>query len=177
MTNLNIGQLIIEKQERDAIHVAVAPVVAKEKLFAGQDIGFVDDSFISAGAVKPFVGIVDPFLKQPVFPGQEFWMFIYPNTITSLRHEWTHPLFKPAETENLVSKSVDWVTEFAKSEYLTYEEILIAATNYLNSGDYLCDGGKWEGSSVPDEFWEHYGSITGRKTNEDERGSFFSCSC
>jgi hypothetical protein len=39
------------------------------------------------------IGIVDPFLDQPVRPGEEFWVFVYPNTITGMRHYWQHPAF------------------------------------------------------------------------------------
>lgn len=76
-----IGKLQDENAQRDAIHIAVAPVVAGGDLLPGESIGLVN------GTAKPVtspIGIVDPFLKDTVLKGERFLMFLYPNTITSI---------------------------------------------------------------------------------------------
>lgn len=86
-----VGKLIEDNAaRRDAIHVAVAPVEAAEDLLPGQHVGLVVGK-ASAG-VEP-IGVVDPFLTATILKGQRFWLFLYPNTVTSLRHVWTHPAF------------------------------------------------------------------------------------
>ena len=96
MSDLNIGKLIEEDQKKDAIHIAVLPVVALEKLNPGQPIAINKHivngvEFYGASSIGKSLGIIDPFLKEPVNAGQKCWMFMYPNTITSLKHDWTHP--------------------------------------------------------------------------------------
>lgn len=105
-----LGTILNEDPGRDAVHVAVMPVVAIEDLQPGQHIG-PDGSPAPANVVvgvssKAIIktGIVDPFLKQTVRKGERFFMFMYPQTITSLRHEWTHPLFKDASREELSAR-------------------------------------------------------------------------
>lgn len=92
-----LGTIIGEGEKRDAIHLAVEPIAAGVKLHAGQDVGIFNGKAYPAGTVKSaqfkLVGIVDPFLKQPVFPDEKFWLVVYPRQITSLRHVWTHPDF------------------------------------------------------------------------------------
>ena len=93
----NLGRLITDgDRRRDAVHVAVAPVTAAERLTPGQQVGFVHpgDTELVGPAENP-IGVVDPFLREDVQPGQRFWLFLYPNTVTSLRHVWTHPAFAP----------------------------------------------------------------------------------
>jgi hypothetical protein len=80
-----IGKLIEAGQQRDAIHIAMAPVVAAELLRPGQRIAFEAHSMERVRAFGTTIGIVDPFLTEPVKPGQRFWMLLNPNTITSLR--------------------------------------------------------------------------------------------
>jgi hypothetical protein len=99
-TTPNLGAAPGEDARRDAVHIAVAPMVAAARLLPGQHVGLLDDGRVYAND-KP-IGIVDPFLTESVLPGQRFWLFLYPGTITSLRHVWTHPAFTvkiPLKTE------------------------------------------------------------------------------
>ena len=132
------------------------------------------------------IGIVDPFLASPVKPKQRFWMFLYPNTITSLRHHWVHPDFSEApqtssapENTSVTDACKRWVAEFAASMGYTYDHLMDAARNFAKYGEYTMDNSEsyrdadysqWE------KFWNQYEAITG-ETVEDHSGTIFSCSC
>ncbi len=87
-----LGQLLSGNERRDAVHVAIAPVQAGTELRPGQRIGLLEGK---AYANAETIGIVDPFLVFPVPKGEWFYLWLYPNTVTSLRHVWTHPAFTP----------------------------------------------------------------------------------
>jgi hypothetical protein len=87
-----LGTIIGEGAGRDAIHLAVEPVIASERLLAGQDVYLLPDGRAAKGKDNA-VGIVDPFLRQSVKEGDKFWLVVYPRQITSLRHVWSHPAF------------------------------------------------------------------------------------
>jgi len=186
----HIGEIIDETARRDAVHFALAPVIAAERLSPGQHIGFVGENTVGPMTNKP-LGIVDPFLPGPVNKGDRFWMFLYPNTITSLRHEWSHEAFDTEEKDpvianyvltdklpydDFISNSKTWLTEFAWTADISYDELMNAAKDSIEHGEYLSDGGKWEGFHTPSEFWRHYEIVTGKPV-EDHDANFFSCSC
>jgi len=192
MSSLGLGKLIESEQHRDAIHVAVAPVVAAEKLYPGQDIGFTEDSTVFVERCDKPIGIVDPYLKSPVYPDQSFWMFLYPETITSLRHEWTHPAFE-AKSEPLPVKQVDspsrsdaeqWMRDFAEQASVTFDEAIQAGKNAVVHGDYLIQDGFesarnaiLSGDNLT-KYWDAFQIITGMTvTAEDREHYVFSCSC
>jgi hypothetical protein len=163
--NLKLGQIITTPQQPDAIHIAVAPVVAAVRLQPGQHIGFV--SVDTVGPTRENIGIVDPYLTQAVKPGERFWMFLYPYTITSLRHEWSHPAMPTPPI----------CQYFADEVGLSFDAVMDGAIDHLDNGGYLTDGGRWEGQGVPDRFWDAFEHITGRRVGRGDRYSFFSCSC
>jgi hypothetical protein len=112
---------------RDAIHIAVEPVVAGERLHPGAHITVVKGVAYNADTEdeEPPLGIVDPFLTKPIRKGQRFWFLMYPRMVTSLRHVWAHPSFPdeegtPAEVpavDHSPAAQVDRVIEArAKSE-------------------------------------------------------------
>ncbi|AHC56542.1 hypothetical protein JJJA_0026 [Achromobacter phage JWDelta] len=89
-----LGMIHFKPEHRDAIHLAVEPVIAGEELKPGQHIGMVDGfAFGKAPNLVRLVGIVDPFLPRNVKQGEKFWLVIYPRMVTSLRHVWEHPDF------------------------------------------------------------------------------------
>lgn len=174
-----LGSIIDDQAGRDAIHLAVEPVVAGQRLSPGQDVGFLADGTV--GDCDEPLGIVDPFLSSVVRKGQRFWLVVYPRKITSLRHVWSHPGFrdetvKPGDLAEK-NRSEVWMRQFANQYGVTLGRIMEYAERYVDHGDYWWGGQELEGESVPGEFWDHYEVISGKPVKSSDRGSFFSCSC
>lgn len=173
---------IIQDGGRDAIHLAVEPVIAGETLYPGQHIGLLNGK--ATGKGTKLVGIVDPFISGKVFEGDKFWLIVYPRQITSLRHVWEHPDFEkelplPLKT---IDASIKWMTEWAKihmsSDYYGYGDNLTDEKAYANAIDagHNKHLGPYEGADeyIDNEWWNHWENITGCKGSRD---SYFSCSC
>lgn len=177
-----IGKIIDETAGRDAIHLAVEPVIAGASLNPGQDIGLRDGKAFPS---RPYVGIVDPFLSKAVQEGERFWLVVYPRQITSLRHVWEHPSF-PSAVDPVLNRtgaahaaSVEWMRNYAEEIDETVNALMNAATSKLDHGNWFYgnDSGKFEGESVHPDFWHHYQVITGRIVAPDDQENFFTCSC
>jgi hypothetical protein len=188
---------IPDNSGRDAIHLAVEPVIAGEMLGAGARIKITDGKAY-AEYTDAAIGIVDPFVAGPVRPGDRFWLVVLPRTITSLRHVWSHPLFpeEPASSyhadadEHYVaddpkSSSERWIADFAAKIDQTVPRLMRAAEDWLESregggwGDYTYDNTEaykdhWD--KFP-EFWKHYEIVKGVEVPEKDKESFFTCSC
>ncbi len=176
-----LGTIIDESAGRDAIHLAVEPVIAAEKLRPGEHVGFIKGG---VGRCDKPIGIVDPFVVG-VKKGERFWLVLYPRTITSLRHVWTHPEFPDAKVPEVKTttasdtkaESIRWLESYAASIPVRYDELIENAGYYLEDEEYWCQGSRFDGVYLADEFWNHYQIVTGKSVPEDKRNSFFSCSC
>lgn len=171
-----LGTIIGEGEQRDAIHLAVLPVVSGARLYPGQSIDAKDG--IATPAVKG-LGIVDPFLAGAVQPEQRFWMVLRPRIIKSLRHVWTHPdlpdepgVHAPGDEK---SAAMAAITSIGSGLGYSADELIEGAIGHLDAGEYMSTGA--HDIDLPDEFWPHFEAATGRKVPGDKRYSFFSCSC
>ena len=170
----SLGKIITQGNTRDAVHIAVASVTAIKQLFPGEHIGVSAEGV--AGPSEHPIGIVDPFLTAPVKASEQFWMFLYPNTITSLRHEWTHPAFVVAAVK---STSELWIEAFAAELDQTYSRLMNIAQLFVEQGDYTYDNEeiyKDVDSSKWPMFWQHFQIVTGTIVS-DLSAVPFTCSC
>lgn len=178
-----LGTLIDDTAGRDAIHIAVEPVVAAISLYPGQDIGLTADGARPVGDGVKGIGVVDPFLSGVVYPGQRFWLLVYPRTITSLRHVWEHPGFdNDAVPFDRKVASEQWLRDFCeRSDCPSYESVIGAAIDNRGGSygdfEYLHFSGIDAHGDIPPEFWDHVEIVTGQTVPSDERGTYFSCSC
>lgn len=173
-----MGHLIPEGTQRDAVHIAVAPVVSDSDLMLapGQPITFARTSdtehVIATYMAGNPIGIVDPYLKTFVRKGDRFLMFLMPMSTTSLRHQWTHPAFGeeiPLKLTTLI-ESEAWLRRWADDHDVGYEELLCAGDASRHTGLQLNNT-----LEVPDNVWDHVEVVTGRKVKH--RHEYFSCSC
>jgi hypothetical protein len=204
MMDPQFGQLVPADfpDERDAIHIATFAAYAAEDLEPGDHVGLTtpEPDVVGKSEIAP-IGIVDAFLTETVKKGERFWVFLYPGTIKSLRHSWTHPGID--KKQKLIDALTPWhqrMQQFATSlgnrdreedwneeieEYevinegtpITVDDVLEAAKAYLETGEYWNEGGLFEGRGLYPEFWTDFEIITGIPVPENDRNNFFTCSC
>lgn len=188
---------IPDNSGRDAIHLAVEPAIAARAFIAGMKVRIEDGKAIPASD-DDATGIVDPFVTGIVQPGQRFWLVVLPRTITSLRHVWSHPLFpdEPASSyhneadehyvaDDAKAASERWIAQFASDIDQTVNRLMEAADLWLETsngsgwGEHTYDNSesyKTHWDKFP-EFWKHYEIVKGTTVPEDDKTSFFTCSC
>jgi hypothetical protein len=177
-----IGTLLGEGVGRDAIHIAVAPAVAGRRLLPAQRVELVDGKAVPA--TGDALGVVDPYLDV-VMPGERFFIFLLPNTITSLRHAWTHPAFADEGAPERISdtdhksKSKAWIVEHANALGLSADVLMEDAQEWLRYEEHTVQHGseRWRDTFNPTEFWHHYEIVTGAVVEAEKKRSFYCCAC
>lgn len=183
-----IGKRLTGGERRDAVHFAVIPITVKGFLRSGERVKLVEgrtDLVETWGYDdKACVGVIDPFLTCGyVADGDRCWLFLLPNTITGLRHEWDHPAFAPQPSPvgfpaDLTAReySEKWLRGFAEKYETSYRELISGAT----SGEGVAFGDDLEYSDFQpgSEFWHHMEIVSGQRFSEDHiTATPFRCSC
>lgn len=177
-TQFLLGKLVIGDPGRDAIHIAVVPVVAARKLSPGQRAGLNDAGKAVPGGVLA-LGVVDPFLVRDVLSGEKFFLFLMPNTITSLKHKWTHPAFPESQsglTETFAAEA--WLRDYAWRNNTDYDYLIQSAKD----GNDICFGNEQDDlnsdAGLRNEFWNNLELVTGQQMTEEQRATeWFGCAC
>lgn len=181
-----IGKFHTQELPRDAIHIAVCPVGAGCTLCPGQAICFKEGSkSIVMDAGGDYIGIVDPYLKvDKVSKGMMFYMFLNPNSVTSLSHSWTHPAFADANDK---AKAEKWLKDITEHGYSYEDDSSITSFDYavssFKSGDipYFSDTFTDKLNVSPEmrkKYWDMLEVYTGKMATEEQRNlEYFSCSC
>lgn len=174
MENPKLGRTPRLNDGRDAVHVAIMAVIADITLLPGQHVGLTSKHRATTETTK-MVGIVDPFLTKPVHAGQLFYLLLYPDAITSLRHVWTHPdILEPR------LQSEAWLRSFcANADCPGFETVMSALLGKLPHSQMTEEYFYFEGSDahgeIPREFWHHAENYLGVKF--DAYPKSFACSC
>lgn len=182
---------------RDAVHVAVFSAHAPVRLFPGQDVGLVDAESVEHGdmvvsPLAPPIGIVDPFLKTQALPGDRFWVYLYPRTITGLAHRWRHPAFESGiesgtakvpsinpgfpTTIELASKKWLWDWCAGGCDRPSYDQLMDAVRQMSGEDEYLTIYGSEVRGDIPGEIWGHIENVLLRPI-EGQKPTYFSCAC
>lgn len=179
MSDVLLGSTPDSKAERDAVHVAIIPMEASEKLRPGQRVGIVGEKL--AGPLGKVVGVVDPFLRASVLKGERFWLFLLPNTVTGMRHHWAHPMFPdvPVVEEGDKAAAEKWLREQCETLGCRFDDLVSDDSELVTGGWLITDMNEtardhWY--DIKDEFWKQRAIYTGKDIAEDDRGCF-SCSC
>lgn len=188
----HIGLIHTTVLVKDAIHIAIAQVSAGEELKAGDRVGFKDkEGIVFKDATH--IGLVDPFIQTSIKKDNLFYLFLYPNSVTSLTHQWEHPSFDRSPEK--IAAADKWLKKHTQAYFSSEEDDAFAeweGTNYhrfieeFKAGDvgtyaYGDDFSEHYNNNIDGfkkKFWDNLEIVTGiaaTKTQRDQE--YFSCSC
>lgn len=184
-TQHTIGKILDWPMERDAIHIAVLSAVAGEMLVSGAPVCLEADGLPTARMARhsESVGIVDPFLPRAANAGQRFWVFLHPNSVTGMRHHWSHPVVDSLPVAQRLlgldkGKAAEWLKNFSDEYGFDYHQMIESAKEHRGR---IVAGSDLDYGAVQSEletFWKNMEILTGQKFSAVHRDSVsFSCAC
>ena len=190
-TLASVGTILTKTMPRDAVHFAVVQVTASRRLLPGAPVRIMDNGAMQATTCSHTdrIGIVDPFLKAAVLPGQSFWLFLNPGSITSLKHHWTHPDIPEPNSNRHPSgmtyqEAENHLRHCAGEWDLEFTDLIEGASNPEEQGRSIDTRGitvqGWDELSqeAREKFWSAMEVVFGREFESDHREStVFQCCC
>lgn len=197
-----LGRLATESDERDAIHIAIVPVIAGERLYPGEQV-VIRNGEAFRSEEKP-IGVVDPFLRLPVRRGERFFLCLYPGTITGMRHHWKHPQFdeslatmteKPDEesVEHNPRQELSRITmtkaeaeavlrSFSREANQDFDHVVDVMTSFNDMGEVWVEHGSVSSRDAyydtdKTRLWKAWSVWTGIPISEVPEDAPFGCSC
>jgi hypothetical protein len=179
MSDVKLGTLPGAELGRDAVHVAIVPLLAGTHVKPGDHVGWDETEhsgvtrMVSHWATEKF-GVVDPFLVLPkgdsIKPGTRVWVCLYPSTISALRHVWSHPAFEDEPTLTHKTAALLRLTDLAQTVGRDYESFLLD----LEETDVFYGEECYHIYQHEDQIKQDFYTITGRQLAGLPQ---FRCSC
>ena len=179
-TLASMGRIHKTDLGRDAVHVAVLSCTATNRMPPGAKVVVSHGNYVRTALThETAVGVIDPFIKtRAIEPGWRVWVFLYPNTITGLKHQWSHPVIDNLQPPDL---SMKWIEKFASAISQSYPALMDAAQRYGQNGDWTSDNNenyKNVDYHVWAVFWRHFSIVTGEELRPNLSNSCpYTCSC
>ena len=177
-----VGSIVGPDAPRDAIHVAIIAVQAGEWLSPGEKVTMLLGRAYKAKDQRA-LGVVDPFLSEEVDRLEWFYLFLNPGSITSLRHDWTHPAFtEGAPVGKPQDANMDFFVRIARILGQPVTELLYKAERAFNDDDGgICFGDDldgWPSEGQIEEFWQRFADYKGKPLPPNIlRTAYFRCAC
>lgn len=176
MSDVKLGEQPNEGQERDAIHVAVAPYKASEMLRPGQRVGIISEGV--AGPCTDVMGIVDPYLTDVVPKGQLFWLCLLPGLVSGMRHHWVVEGISNGLVDGISKEEAKaWLKEQLDPLGVDFDELVYG--DHVQGGytmSYKNEEAQDHWYEIQDDYWKYREIFIGTKVEEGMKGGF-SCLC
>lgn len=177
-TQAKIGKLLDKGEKRDAIHIAVLPVVCDMDMKPGSRVAveLVGDEYHAYVDKTSGIGVLDPFLSDQVTRGSRCYVFIDPLTVVGMRHDWSHPALEvlPRVAK---AKAEMRITEIAEANGMTFDLLMEAAREWVEHGEVYTLDDSQGGLGIPSDFWDHYEVLTGMRIATIGRENFLDEGC
>jgi len=189
-----VGKILVGEHHKDAIHIPVMPVFADEIIVPGAKLAKSENPKKQGFRVKTAfhpsdaIGICDPYLRTSTRIDDQFLMFLFPGTVTNLRHDWTHPNIKlpnapkAESTKRSRDYSKKWLQDLAKWAEIDFMFLMQAMKEShekedmvdLRDHNHATDMFRMMGEEKQETMWFHFENYTGI---EVDTYAYFRCSC